>query len=278
MVIRGLARTSLLLICLAAAAPALSAALWWSLDSGPWAQEPQLVLTEQSQTGAVRVYGDHPGRDAGPAAERTVDELTAAGGFDRGTLVVALPTGSGWVDPAQVRATEQWADGDVATISLRYSAAPSAAVYLLRPTLATESARALIAQVSDRLDAMSPSDRPFLVVHGQSLGALAGQRALEDDSLTRHVDARLWQGRPGDAPDAPGAPTAPCVESAVNADDPVAALSWGLLARPIEAAGVLAALPGSASASPGSLHSYRPVLLSAACVEPHPSRPPPVPA
>lgn len=275
MVIRGLARISLLLICLAAAAPALSAALWWSLDSGPWAQEPQLVLTEQSQSGAVRVYGDHPGLNAGPAAERTVDELTAAGGFDRGTLVVALPTGSGWVDPAQVRATEHWADGDVATISLRYSAAPSAAVYLLRPTLATESARALIAEVSDRLDAMAPSDRPFLVVHGQSLGALAGQRALEDDSLTRHVDARLWQGRPGDAP---GAPTAPCVESAVNADDPVAALSWGLLARPIEAAGVLAALPGSASASPGTLHSYLPVILSAACVEPHPSPPPPVPA
>src|SRR5699024_1865900 len=89
---------------------------------------------------------------------------------------------------------------------------------------------------------------------------------------------RLSDPPRGRAAHAPGAPRAPCVESAATADDPVAALSWGLLARPVEAVGVLAALPGSASASPGTLHSYLPVILSAACVEPHPSPPPPVPA
>lgn len=274
MVIRRLARLLLLLVCLHTAGPVFSAALWWSVDSGPWAQDPLLVLTERSDTGAVRVYGDHPDRDVSTAAERTVDDLTAAGGFDRSVLVVALPTGSGWVDPAQVLATERWAGGDVATVSVRYAAAPSAAAYLLRPTLAVDSARALLSEVSEHLDTMPPADRPSLVVHGQSLGALAGERALTGDSLARHVDTRIWQGRPG-ASARTVSPTADtCAVSAVNADDPVAALTWDLLGRPFEAVEVLAALPGSASANPGTLHSYTPVIPASVCVERPPSSAP----
>ena len=118
---------------------ALVAHLWWALDSGPLTSEPQLVLTDRPLTPAVRVYGDHPELDARDAARLTADALDDAGGFDRSVLVVTIPTGSGWVDPDQVGAFEDWASGDVATVAMRYSSAPSAAVYALRPEVAAIS-------------------------------------------------------------------------------------------------------------------------------------------
>lgn len=267
--VRAVVRMVVLLICLHGVGQAVVAVVWWSLDSGPLAQQPRLVLTERSEAGAIRVYGDHPDVDLTTAAELTVDDLAAAGGFDRDVLVVALPTGSGWVDPAQVLALERRAGGDVATVSLRYSAAPSAVVYLVRPSLAVHSARALLSAVTDRLAMIPPADRPSLIVHGQSLGALAGARALEDRSVARYVDARLWQGRPGVA--APPEVTTPpaveaCTVSAINPDDPVAALTLELLLRPRDAVRVLTTLPGSASARPGSLHNYTPITAPPGCV------------
>lgn len=261
----------LLLVALVAGAPAgLPAdALWWTFDSGPFAQSPRDILTEPSPTGAVRVFGDHPGQDAATAARETVDALEQAGGLDRGILSVDLPTGSGWVDPDQVTALEQWADGDIASVAVRYSSAPSAAVLLLHRDLATASARALLDEIVDRLARREPERRPELIVHGQSLGALVGAEVLDDPRLDRAVASRLWQGTPGgsDARENQGDTTADrCTVAALNDDDPVGRLSTSLLAHPGEAFSVLTDLPGSEKKPAGSGHSYRPVLPPAGCI------------
>ena len=231
-------------------------------DSGPLAQHPRDVLAEVSPHGAVRVFGDHPGQDAAVAARDTVDDLVAAGGLQRDVVVVAMPTGSGWVDPDQVEAVEQWADGDVATVAVRYARVPSAVAFLLCPELAEASATHLLQEVVDRVDELPESERPEIVVHGQSLGVVAGMAALE--ALETGVSAALWQGRPGTVA-APA--SAACTVDAVNQDDPVAALGWGLFADPVAAVGVLADLPGSESAAAGTLHSYQPVLPPDGCTD-----------
>lgn len=265
----------LVLVALHAVTTAAGAALWWSLDRGPLSLTPTIVLADRSAHGAVRVYGDYPDLEPRAAARRTVDRLEAAGGLERSVLVVTVPTGSGWVDPLQVEATEEWAGGDVATVALRYSSAPSAAVYLLRPELATRSARALLTEVLDRLRTLGASRRPQLVVHGVSLGARGGSAALTDPEIGSGVDSAVWQGLPG-ARATTGGPgrtvvsrsAGHCVVSSVNPDDPVAELSWELLRDPGRAARVLAALPGSDSATPGAGHRYRPVLPPSGCVIP----------
>ena len=268
MVIRRAARILFFAVAGYTLLGALVAHLWWALDSGPLTSEPQLVLTDRPLTPAVRVYGDHPELDARDAARLTADALDDAGGFDRSVLVVTIPTGSGWVDPDQVGAFEDWASGDVATVAMRYSSAPSAAVYALRPEVAAESAHALLDEVATRLRALPADDRPRLVVHGLSLGAQAGQFALGDPAIAALVDVALWQGRPGAAERS--RPSDPCVVTAVNPDDPVAALGWDLLGEPARALRVLAALPGSDSESPGIGHRYRPVLPPAGCLSPGP--------
>lgn len=270
-VLRGIAAIAVVAVAGSASltylVASVGAAAWWAFDSGPLVQSPEQILSEPSPLGAVRVYGDSPDEEPVPAARDAVDRLEAEGGFDRSTLVVALPTGSGWVDPDEITALETWAHGDVATVAVRYSRAPSGAVFVLRPDIAAESAHALLSEVTAHLDALPAEARPALVVHGQSLGAQAGAAALTDPEISRHVGAVLWQGRPGEAASPYDAPAGlgSCVVSAANAGDPVAELSWSLLADPARGLDVLAALPGSESATPGTEHSYLPVLPPTGC-------------
>lgn len=241
----------------------LGDAVWWSLDSGPFAQSPRDVLTEASPVGAVRTFGNFPGTDATVAAQRTVDALDDDGGFGRRVLVVAVPTGSGWVSPEQVEAVERRYDGDVATVAVRYSSAPSAAVLLMHSDLAEASARALLTEVATRLRAMPVEHRPALVVQGLSLGAKVGASVLAgDNGLDRMVSARLWQGMPGGGP----VTQDPCTVTVVNDDDPVGKLRPDLWLHPVETVGVLKELPGSDSLPAGTGHSYRPVLPPERCV------------
>lgn len=239
--------------------------MWWALDSGPLAASPRDILTEPSPVGAVRVFGDHPGTDPDEAARRTVDALDAAGGFDRSILSINLPTGSGWVDPDQVEAVEQWAHGDISSVSVRYSSAPSAAVFLLRRDLAEDSASALVREIVDRVGTLPAGHRPQIIVHGQSLGALVGADILAGDPRLRDaVSAALWQGMPGGADTDTSADR--CTVSRINDDDPVAKLSASLLIHPVEAARVLTSLPGSQHGPAGSGHSYGAVLPPTGCV------------
>ena len=284
MVTRVVARITFYAMVIYMLVGALGSVVWWALDSGPLAADPRLVLNDRATSPAIRVYGDHPGLDPDHAARLTTDALVGAGGFDRSVLLVTIPTGSGWVDPAQVTAIEDWSGGDVATVAMRYSSAPSAAVYALRPELAADSAHAILVEITSRLRALPRDDRPRLVVHGLSLGAQAGAEALRDPGVAGLVDAALWQGRPGaatvaTASAAPSATAAPatadpagseplarCTVIEVNSDDPVAELGRDLLRDPVRALRVLSALPGSDSAAPGIGHRYRPILPPSGCV------------
>jgi hypothetical protein len=259
----------LLLVSLIAGVPTgLPAdALWWAFDSGPFAQSPRDILTEPSPAGAVRVFGDHPGQDATTAARETVDALERAGGLDRHIVSIDLPTGSGWVDPDQVEAVERWARGDIASVAVRYSSAPSAAVLVLHRDRAVASARALVGEVVDRVGRMDPQRRPRVIVHGESLGADVGTEVLRDPRLHDAVDARLWQGTPGGADDPTDTtPADRCTVTDLNADDPVGKLSTSLAVHPARAVSVLTDLPGSENRPAGSGHSYGPVLPPVGCV------------
>ncbi|WP_245802109.1 alpha/beta-hydrolase family protein [Corynebacterium pacaense] len=248
--------------------------LWWVFDSGPLSSSPRMVLTEGSAVGGVRVYGDHRELSDEDAARTTVDDLESAGGFSRRVLAVAIPTGSGWVDDMQIEALESWAEGDISTVSMRYSAAPSAVVYLLHRDRAINSVRALLTELKMRLDRMPENLRPKVIVQGQSLGAYAGEVVLRDPGLDSFIAVRIWQGLPGGATTSasnqaprhtPARAAETCTLSVVNDDDPIAKLGPDLIGDP-ELISTLRAIPRSHLQRRGTGHSYLPALPPIGCI------------
>jgi uncharacterized membrane protein len=178
------------------------------------------VLSRESARGAVRVYVGADEAD-GPAARSglAVTRLERAGAFDRGNLVLAFPTGSGWVDPVGVRAVERRFDGDVATAAAQSTFLPSWAALMVAREDNEDGARALVAAVTERLARIPEEDRPRLYLIGQSLGVLAATAVPVQSAGAEMVCGATWTGPPGgEVPRLPG----PVVLA--NDDDPV--VSW----------------------------------------------------
>ena len=178
------------------------------------------VLSRPSPRGAVRVYVGV--REAGGPAARSrkaVARLERAGGFQRENLVLAFPTGSGWVDPIGVRAVERRFDGDVATAAVQSTFLPSWAALMVARQDNEDGARELVAAVTERLARIPEVVRPRLYLIGQSLGVLAATAVPVDSAGADMVCGATWTGPPGgEVPRLPG----PVVLA--NADDPV--VSW----------------------------------------------------
>ncbi len=93
-------------------------------------------------------------------------ELERLGGFDRSTIVVAAPTGVGYVNYSFAEATR----GDCAIVVGQYALMPSA--LSLHLTRAGEQQQRLILEgIHERLAALDPEVRPRVLHFGESLGA-----------------------------------------------------------------------------------------------------------
>lgn len=157
-------------------------------------------------TDSVRVYADlDSGPNARSRADHAVAELAHVGGFTRSAVVVAVPTGSGWIDTRAVDGIEQRFGSDVAIVGQQYSAAPSWAAFLFQRSDAEESAQTLLTAVATRIAELPAADRPDLYLYGQSLGAVGGSAALTE-TLPTQLCAVLWAGPPAGATRVEGRP------------------------------------------------------------------------
>ncbi|MGL3804651.1 alpha/beta hydrolase [Paeniglutamicibacter sp. R2-26] len=149
----------------------------------------------------VRVYaGLSQGTDVHARAALVVDELVRTGGFERDVLLVATPTGSGWLEPQAIASLEYLYGGRTATASMQYSFQPSWVSFLFDPQLAAESSRALFDAVHDRWQQLPEGKRPKLAVYGLSLGAQGMAGGFEDlDDLLARTDAALFTGPPSNS-------------------------------------------------------------------------------
>src|SRR5690606_22947992 len=74
----------------------------------------------------LRVYAGYRSREnVDDRARLALEELIRVGGFDRSILIVATPTGTGWLDPGAVDTVEYLHAGDTAIVSMGYSYLPS---------------------------------------------------------------------------------------------------------------------------------------------------------
>ncbi len=104
-------------------------------------------------------------------ARLALEEMIRIGAFERSTLVIVTPTGTGWVDGESQMSLEYLLRGDVASVSVQYSYLASWLALLANPEYGKETARAVFALVYNYWRALPRETRPKLYVHGLSLGS-----------------------------------------------------------------------------------------------------------
>ncbi|MCR6500162.1 alpha/beta-hydrolase family protein [Shinella sp. CPCC 101442] len=165
--------------------------------SGPTATDIS-TFTGKPAMEPLRVYaGLNAGRTPGERAKIALDELIRVGGFERSTLVVIMPTGTGWVDPEGIDTVEYLHHGDIASIAIQYSYLASWLSLLAEPDYGAEAARALFRAVYGHWTSLPKERRPKLYLYGLSLGALSSEQSAElFEVIGDPYQGALWSGPP----------------------------------------------------------------------------------
>ena len=130
-------------------------------------------------------------------AALALSEMERIGAFQRKILVIATPTGTGWVDPAGMLPLEVMHGGDVASVSVQYSYLPSWLTLFVDPVYGEETANAVFQSVYGHWRAMPKEERPRLFLFGLSLGSLNSDLASDAYSvLGDPFEGALWAGPP----------------------------------------------------------------------------------
>lgn len=167
------------------------------IASGP-SESEIAALAGGTASRPLRVY---VGLNSAPTVEaRTklaMAELIRIGAFERKLLVIATPTGTGWVDPAAMMPFEILHRGDVATVAVQYSYLPSWLSLLVEPEYGTETARAVFGAIYTHWHSLPKNARPRLFLFGLSLGALNSDLASNAfDIVGDPYDGVFWAGPP----------------------------------------------------------------------------------
>lgn len=147
--------------------------------SGPTRADISQVLQRDARE-PIRVYvGLRSADSIQERAQLALAELKRVGGFERSALIVATPTGTGWLDPGGVDTIEYLLRGDTAIVSMQYSYLPSWITILVDPQRSIESAAALFDAIYGYWTTLPREHRPKLYLHGLSLGALGSEASTD---------------------------------------------------------------------------------------------------
>ncbi|WP_281967651.1 alpha/beta hydrolase [Roseovarius nanhaiticus] len=155
-------------------------------------------FTKRAALQPIRVYVGRAQADtAQERADLALAELVRQGGFEREVLIVAMPTGTGWLDPGAVDTVEMMHDGDIATVAVQYSYLQSPLALILETRSGLDQAEALIGTIHRYWRDLPKDRRPRLYIHGLSLGAWSSMHGTDlfvllDDP----IDGALWAGPP----------------------------------------------------------------------------------
>ncbi len=171
------------------------------IASGPSAEDIGSFFGTEAKE-PIRVYvGLNSADTAEERAKLALEEMKRVGAFDRSALVVAVPTGTGWMDPAAFDSLEYLHHGDVATVGLQYSYLLSWLSLLVEPDYGAAAGKALFKEVYDYWTQLPRDKRPKLYLHGLSLGALNSERSVDlFNVIGDPFQGALWVGPPFTTP------------------------------------------------------------------------------
>ena len=112
-------------------------------------------------------------------------------------LLVATPTGTGWLDPGAVHTLEYLHAGDTAIVTMQYSYLPSWLTILVEPRRSADAARTLFETIYGHWKTLPEDDRPDLYLHGLSLGSLGSETCADLFTLLEDpIQGAVWSGPP----------------------------------------------------------------------------------
>jgi uncharacterized membrane protein len=146
----------------------------------------------------LRVYvGKRTSNSLQEGAALALEELKRVGGFSRSVLVVATPTGTGWLDPGGVDTLEYLHAGDTAIVSVQYSHLPSWITILVDPERSRNAAKVLFDEIYGHWTTLPREKRPKLFLHGLSLGALGSEVSADLFTIFEDpIQGGVWSGPP----------------------------------------------------------------------------------
>jgi uncharacterized membrane protein len=134
-------------------------------------------------------------------ADLALRELIRVGAFDRSVLVIAVPTGTGWMDPAAFDTLDYLTGGDVATVAVQYSYLTSWISLLVEPGYGQETGRALFRAVYHHWTDLPPDARPKVYLQGLSLGSISSEQSVGiHEMLADPIQGAVWSGPPFASP------------------------------------------------------------------------------
>src|SRR5690606_10323312 len=130
------------------------------VQSGPTVDEIA-AMTRRPAVEPLRVYvGLRSAESAEQRATLALAEMDRVGAFDRSVLVLVMPVGAGWVEPAAIDTLEFLHGGDVASVAVQYSYLTSWLSLVSEPDVGVATARALVAAVLQRWTPNAKGGRP----------------------------------------------------------------------------------------------------------------------
>lgn len=165
--------------------------------SGPSSEEIAAFWNAPAEQ-PIRVYVGLNAADTPEARARLAfDEIMRLGGFERSVMVIAIPTGSGWLDPGGMDTLDYITRGDVATVAVQYSYLPSPVSVVVDPAQGVAEAQALFDIIYRHWTGLPQDARPRLYLHGLSLGAFLSQETVPLlDLYADPIAGALWTGSP----------------------------------------------------------------------------------
>jgi len=154
-------------------------------------------FTGQTALEPIRVYAGL--RTAGSPEEQAqaaLADLIKMGAFSRSILVIATPTGTGWVDNNGIAPLEVMQDGDVATVAVQYSYLQSPLSLILEPGRSQKSAAAVFRVIYRYWKSLPKDKRPKLYLFGLSLGSLGSESSPPSGCVARGCDRWRRLGGP----------------------------------------------------------------------------------
>ena len=156
------------------------------------------AFSQQESKQPLRVYtGLRTRETAIERAELALQELIRVNAFARKKLVIATPTGTGWLDPYAMDSFEYIHGGDTAIVSMQYSYLPSWLTLLVDPSSAKKSAYALYNKIHQYWSTLDKDSRPDLYLFGLSLGAFGAETSINLTTIINNpIQGGLLVGAP----------------------------------------------------------------------------------
>ncbi|ALM53350.1 hypothetical protein BJB45_12610 [Halomonas huangheensis] len=165
------------------------------VGEGPRAQDIA-AFTGQAAMEPIRAYvGLRAADDTETQARLALQELRRMGAFSRELLVIATPTGTGWLENDALAPLEYMFEGDTAIVGVQYSYLPSPFSLILEPGRAQQSASIVFNVIYDYWKSLPVSERPRLYLFGLSLGSLGSETSAPMYAfINPPIQGAIWAG------------------------------------------------------------------------------------